>query len=121
MKCKFQYSVLFVGASHIKSPISRVPKGLIHLNLAHCGLTSKGINLIAHALSLNKFMPNTLTHLNLSENNLKEDVTVSNGLLICFEISCQLYNRLIKIFIVSEFMQLFSSTKCDISFGYFQN
>ncbi len=53
-----------------------MPKGLIYLNLAHCGLTSKGINHIAHALSLNKCMPNTLTYLNLSENNLKEDVTV---------------------------------------------
>ncbi|XP_065226463.1 F-actin-uncapping protein LRRC16A isoform X2 [Planococcus citri] len=63
------------GTSHIKSPISKVPKGLIHLSLAHCGLTCKGVSHIAHALSVNKCMPDTLTHLNLSGNNLKDDVT----------------------------------------------
>jgi hypothetical protein len=53
-----------------------VPKGLIHLNLSHCGLSSKGVNQLAHALSLNKFMPSTLTYLNLSGNNLKEEINV---------------------------------------------
>ncbi|XP_075224401.1 capping protein regulator and myosin 1 linker 1 leucine rich repeat protein [Lycorma delicatula] len=62
------------GATHLSSPLAKVPKGLIHLNLSHCGLTSKGVNQLAHALSLNKLMPNTLTYLNLSGNNLKEDV-----------------------------------------------
>lgn len=54
-----------------------MPKGLIHLNLSHCGLSSKGVNQLAHALSLNKFMPSTLTYLNLSGNNLKEEINVS--------------------------------------------
>lgn len=62
----------------MSSPLAKVPKGLVHLNLSHCGLTSKGVNQLAHALSLNKLMPNTLTYLNLSGNNLKEDVNVSN-------------------------------------------
>ncbi|KDR15295.1 F-actin-uncapping protein LRRC16A isoform X2 [Zootermopsis nevadensis] len=62
------------GASHLSSPLAKVPKGLIHLNLSHCGLSSKGVNQVAHALSLNKFMPSTLTYLNLSDNNLKEEI-----------------------------------------------
>uniref|UniRef100_A0A1B6IVX5 CARMIL pleckstrin homology domain-containing protein n=1 Tax=Homalodisca liturata TaxID=320908 RepID=A0A1B6IVX5_9HEMI len=62
------------GASHLSTPLSKVSKGLIHLNVSHCSLTSKGVNQLAHALSLNKLMPNTLTYLNLSGNNLKEDV-----------------------------------------------
>lgn len=66
-----------VGGCHLSTPLSKVPKGLVHLNLAHCGLTSKGVNQLAHALSLNKLMPNTLTYLNLSGNNFKEDVNVS--------------------------------------------
>lgn len=69
----------FVGASHLSSPIAKVPKGLIHLNLSHCGLSSKGVNQLAHALSLNKIMPSTLTYLNLSGNNLKEEINVSSA------------------------------------------
>ncbi|XP_026273496.1 F-actin-uncapping protein LRRC16A isoform X3 [Frankliniella occidentalis] len=63
------------GASHLSGPLAKVPKGLVHLNLSSCGLTSKGINQLANALAVNKFMPNTLTYLNLSNNSLKEDVT----------------------------------------------
>lgn len=59
-----------------------MPKGLIHLNLSHCGLSSKGVNQLAHALSLNKIMPSTLTYLNLSGNNLKEEINVSSVLNI---------------------------------------
>ncbi|XP_023724032.1 F-actin-uncapping protein LRRC16A isoform X2 [Cryptotermes secundus] len=62
------------GANHLSSPLAKVPKGLIHLNLSHCGLSSKGVNQLAHALSLNKIMPSTLTYLNLSGNNLKEEI-----------------------------------------------
>ncbi|CAM1310039.1 crml-1 (predicted) [Pycnogonum litorale] len=62
------------GASHLSGPITKLQKGLIHLNLAHTGLTSKGINTLSHALSLNKFMPSTLTKLDLSGNVFKEDV-----------------------------------------------
>lgn len=111
----------FIGTSHVKSPISRVPKGLIHLNLSHCGLTSKGINNIAHALSLNKCMPNTLTHLYLSENNLKEDVTVSKLNFFFYSVQSNSRNSTKVNFFFSEFMQLLSSTKCDISSGFIQN
>lgn len=62
----------------MSGPLAKVPKGLVHLNLSYCGLTSKGVNQLANALAVNKFMPNTLTYLNLSNNSLKEDVTVSN-------------------------------------------
>lgn len=61
----------------MSGPLAKVPKGLVHLNLSSCGLTSKGVNQLANALAVNKFMPNTLTYLNLSNNSLKEDVTVS--------------------------------------------
>ncbi|KAI5694940.1 hypothetical protein M8J75_007961 [Diaphorina citri] len=63
------------GGSQLVSPISNVSQGLISLNLSHCGLTSKGVNQICHALTLNKTMDSTLTYLNLSDNSLKDDVT----------------------------------------------
>ncbi|XP_071451973.1 F-actin-uncapping protein LRRC16A isoform X2 [Hetaerina americana] len=62
------------GASHLSNPIAKVSKGLVHLNLSHCYLSSKGVNQIAHALSLNKYMPNTLTYLNLAGNSLRDEV-----------------------------------------------
>lgn len=66
------------GAIHLNKPIARVPKGLVHLNLAHCGLTSKGVNNMAAALSQNKTMHTTLTYLNLCGNNLKDEINVRN-------------------------------------------
>ncbi|KAL0270608.1 UNVERIFIED_CONTAM: hypothetical protein PYX00_007960 [Menopon gallinae] len=62
------------GALHLCSICSTLPKGLVHLNLSHCGLTSKGVNNLAQALSSNLAMPNNLTYLNLSGNNLKEEI-----------------------------------------------
>ncbi|KAK6644485.1 hypothetical protein RUM43_000752 [Polyplax serrata] len=62
------------GASHLSVLCSKLPKGLVHLNLSHCGLTSKGVNNLAHSLTLNKAIPSTLSHLNLSGNNLKEEM-----------------------------------------------
>ncbi|XP_076763741.1 capping protein regulator and myosin 1 linker 1 leucine rich repeat protein isoform X3 [Xylocopa sonorina] len=62
------------GGAHLSGPIGKLPKGLQKLNLAHCGLTGKGISQIAHALSLNRSMPTTLQYLNLSENSLKDDI-----------------------------------------------
>ncbi|XP_011258591.1 F-actin-uncapping protein LRRC16A isoform X3 [Camponotus floridanus] len=62
------------GATHLSGPIGKLPKGLQKLNLAHCGLTGKGVGQIAHALSLNRSMPTSLRYLNLSENTLKDDV-----------------------------------------------
>ncbi|XP_043675254.1 F-actin-uncapping protein LRRC16A isoform X2 [Vespula pensylvanica] len=65
---------LMQGATHLSGPIGKLPKGLQKLNLAHCGLTGKGIGQIAHALSLNRSMPTSLQYLNLSENTLKDDI-----------------------------------------------
>ncbi|XP_012165742.1 F-actin-uncapping protein LRRC16A isoform X4 [Bombus terrestris] len=62
------------GGAHLSGPIGKLPKGLQKLNLAHCGLTGKGISQIAHALSLNRSMPTSLQYLNLSENSLKDDI-----------------------------------------------
>ncbi|XP_033222209.1 F-actin-uncapping protein LRRC16A isoform X3 [Belonocnema kinseyi] len=62
------------GASHLNGPITKLPKGLQKLNLAHCGLTGKGVGQIAHALSLNRSMPTSLQHLNFSGNTLKDDI-----------------------------------------------
>ncbi|XP_026675435.1 F-actin-uncapping protein LRRC16A isoform X3 [Ceratina calcarata] len=62
------------GAAHLSGPVGKLPKGLQKLNLAHCGLTGKGISQIAHALSLNRIMPTSLQHLNLSDNCLKDDI-----------------------------------------------
>lgn len=52
-------------------------RGLSHLNLSRCSITSKGLSELSEALYLNKTMFNTLTYLNLSDNIFKEDITVS--------------------------------------------
>ncbi|GFV89784.1 hypothetical protein TNCV_827761 [Trichonephila clavipes] len=62
------------GAGQLGGTVGRLQKGLIHLNLSRTGLTAKGVNTLAHALSLNRAMPSTLTFLNLSDNVFKEDV-----------------------------------------------
>uniref|UniRef100_W8AJ71 Leucine-rich repeat-containing protein 16A n=1 Tax=Ceratitis capitata TaxID=7213 RepID=W8AJ71_CERCA len=63
------------GAIHLAGPIAKVSKGLCKLALAHCGLTSKGVNQMSHSLSLNQSISNSLTHLDLSGNSLKDDIT----------------------------------------------
>ncbi|XP_073848099.1 capping protein regulator and myosin 1 linker 1 leucine rich repeat protein isoform X5 [Musca autumnalis] len=63
------------GAIHLAGPIAKVSKGLCKLALAHCGLTAKGVNQMSHSLSLNQSISNSLTHLDLSGNNLKDDIT----------------------------------------------
>ncbi|KAI8127305.1 F-actin-uncapping protein LRRC16A [Lucilia cuprina] len=63
------------GAIHLAGPIAKVSKGLCHLALAHCGLTSKGVNQMSHSLSLNQSISNSLTYLDLSGNSLKDDIT----------------------------------------------
>ncbi|KAF2345111.1 Leucine-rich repeat [Trinorchestia longiramus] len=65
---------MIIGALHISNPIGRQTKGLAYLNLSHCCLTSKGVNLISHSLTVNKFMNQTLSYLNLAGNSLKDDV-----------------------------------------------
>uniref|UniRef100_A0A182QLT5 CARMIL pleckstrin homology domain-containing protein n=1 Tax=Anopheles farauti TaxID=69004 RepID=A0A182QLT5_9DIPT len=62
------------GATHLAGPIAKMSKGFSKLALAHCGLTAKGVNQLAHALSLNQNISNSLTYLDLSGNILKDDV-----------------------------------------------
>lgn len=67
----------YLGALHLAGPIAKISKGLCKLCLGHCGLTSKGVNQIAHSLSLNQSISSSLTYLDLSGNNLKDDINVS--------------------------------------------
>lgn len=69
---------LFVGAVHLAGPIAKISKGLCRLSLSHCGLTAKGVNQMAHSLSLNQSISSSLTYLDLSGNNLKDDINVSD-------------------------------------------
>ncbi|XP_035912267.1 F-actin-uncapping protein LRRC16A isoform X2 [Anopheles stephensi] len=62
------------GATHLAGPIAKMSKGFAKLALAHCGLTAKGVNQLAHSLSLNQNISNSLTYLDLSGNILKDDV-----------------------------------------------
>ncbi|XP_055602559.1 F-actin-uncapping protein LRRC16A isoform X2 [Uranotaenia lowii] len=62
------------GASHLAGPIAKISKGILKLTLSHCGLTAKGVNQISHSLSLNPNTSNSLTYLDLSGNNLKDDL-----------------------------------------------
>ncbi|XP_068146879.1 F-actin-uncapping protein LRRC16A isoform X3 [Drosophila tropicalis] len=63
------------GAIHLAPPIAKVSKGLCKLALAHCGLTSKGVNQMSHSLTVNQSIANSLTYLDLSGNSLKDDIT----------------------------------------------
>ena len=69
---------IFLGAVHLAGPIAKISKGLCKLSLSHCGLTAKGVNQMAHSLSLNQSISNSLTYLDLSGNNLKDDINVSS-------------------------------------------
>ncbi|OQV23561.1 F-actin-uncapping [Hypsibius exemplaris] len=63
------------GANHLSGPICKATKGLMTLNLSRTLMSSKGVNAVAHALTLNKFMSTTLKTLNLAENSLRDDVS----------------------------------------------
>lgn len=69
--------MLFVGAIHLAGPIAKISKGLCKLSLSQCGLTAKGVNQMAHSLSLNQSISSSLAYLDLSGNNLKDDINVS--------------------------------------------
>uniref|UniRef100_A0A6G4ZWZ7 Putative myosin-i-binding protein n=1 Tax=Rhipicephalus microplus TaxID=6941 RepID=A0A6G4ZWZ7_RHIMP len=45
------------GVGQLCVPLGKLHKGLSYLNLAHTGITAKGVNTLAHALSLNRSMP----------------------------------------------------------------
>lgn len=62
------------GMGQLCGPLGKLHKGLSHLNLARTGITSKGVNALAHALSINRAMPSSLVYLNLSDNVFKDDI-----------------------------------------------
>ncbi|XP_059488573.1 F-actin-uncapping protein LRRC16A isoform X2 [Neocloeon triangulifer] len=62
------------GVGHLSHVFGRLPTGLVKLNLSFCGLTCKGVNQLAHALLSNPNMSSTLAHLDISGNNLKEEL-----------------------------------------------
>ncbi|ODN04727.1 Leucine-rich repeat-containing protein 16A [Orchesella cincta] len=62
------------GAIHLSNPLAKLCRGPVWLNLSQCGLSAKGVAQLAHALALNRCAPNSLTHLNLSGNSLKDDI-----------------------------------------------
>ncbi|XP_035702195.1 F-actin-uncapping protein LRRC16A isoform X3 [Folsomia candida] len=62
------------GAIHLSSPLAKLCRGPVWLNLSSCGLSAKGVAQLAHALALNRCAPNSLTHLNLAGNSLKDDI-----------------------------------------------
>jgi hypothetical protein len=66
-----------LGAIHLSNPLAKLCRGPVWLNLSQCGLSAKGVAQLAHALVLNRCAPNSLTHLNLSGNSLKDDINVS--------------------------------------------
>lgn len=74
------------GAIYLAGCITKLNKGLVHLNLSHCGLTSKGVNQLSQALLSNGSMFTTLNYLNLSGNNLKDDIGVSVSFRMCLVI-----------------------------------
>ena len=68
------FSINFVedkGLTHISQVVGHLPRGTKHLNLAHCGLSGKGVNPMATALVTNKLSLNSLTYLNLAGNVIK--------------------------------------------------
>lgn len=63
------------GANYLAACISHLNKGPVSFNLSHCGITAKGVNQLAQALINKSSSYTTLTYLNLSGNNLKDDIS----------------------------------------------
>lgn len=63
------------GAVHLGGCIAELSKGLVHLNVSHCGLSAKGVNQLALQMTNKTSLYNTLTYLNISGNNLKDDIS----------------------------------------------
>ncbi|XP_072947351.1 F-actin-uncapping protein LRRC16A isoform X2 [Epargyreus clarus] len=62
------------GAISILTGLANNPDGLRHIALSQCGLTGKSVSHLAAMLNDNPAHLSTLTHLDLSNNNLKDDV-----------------------------------------------
>lgn len=97
-------------------PIAKISKGLCKLSLSQCGLTAKGVNQIAHSLSLNQSISSSLTHLDLSGNNLKDEINVRSRDDIRFE-QCVI----IRVFFSTELVQFSRSTEYLGALGHFDD
>ncbi|KAJ0178375.1 hypothetical protein K1T71_006198 [Dendrolimus kikuchii] len=62
------------GAISILSGLANNPDGLRHIALSQCGITGKTVTHLATMLNDNPCHLSTLSHLDLSHNNLKDDV-----------------------------------------------
>lgn len=54
--------------------MTKVPKGMHHLNLSHCSISGKGVNSLCQALITNRLNTSSLTYLNLCGNTIKDDL-----------------------------------------------
>jgi hypothetical protein len=68
---------LSAGAISVLSGLANNPDGLRYIALSQCGLTGKTVTHLAMMLNDNPCHLSTLSHLDLSHNNLKDDVHVS--------------------------------------------
>jgi Ran GTPase-activating protein (RanGAP) involved in mRNA processing and transport len=72
----FDVSCNFVedkGIAQLSTAVSKMPKGLRHVNLSYCSLTSRGASMFASSLVTNRACALTLTYLNLAGNTMKEE------------------------------------------------
>jgi hypothetical protein len=61
------------GIIQMAQVMSKLPKGMHHLNLSHCSLASKGITSLCQSLITNRLNMTTLTYLNLCGNAMHQD------------------------------------------------
>lgn len=69
--------ILFEGAIIIVNALASNESGLKHICLSKCGITGKAANSLGIMLCENMNNLETLTHLDLSYNNLKDDIHVN--------------------------------------------
>ncbi|XP_022129045.2 F-actin-uncapping protein LRRC16A isoform X1 [Pieris rapae] len=62
------------GAISVLTGLANNPDGIRHIALSQCGVTGKSVAHLAQLLNDNPCHLNTLSHLDLSHNNLKDDV-----------------------------------------------
>jgi Ran GTPase-activating protein (RanGAP) involved in mRNA processing and transport len=87
----WNYTIL--GAVHLSAAVAKINKGFTELKLANCGFSAKGTAQLFHSMLLNQNNFNTLTKIDLSGNNLKDDINVR-----CFSRHWCLYGQMIPTF-----------------------